>query len=109
MYHILVIAKSKKGAYLLGDFMREFKQTSIATRVIDDFDNFLDGKYDDMAKIKVLYNELNIPDFINEAIFRKVREYHRKYFTTESVDLISEYLNTTENAGKLVSEYFNTE
>ena len=38
-----------------------------------------------------------------------IQEYIRAYFTTESVDLISELLKATPSAGKLVSEYNQTE
>lgn len=88
--------------------MWEFKQTEIATRIIDDFDNFLDGKFDQMGSIKLIVEELNILKIINQALFIKIREYHRKFFTTESVELLGLYFSETKNAGKLVNEYFNT-
>ena len=89
--------------------MWEFKQTEIATRIIDDFDNFLDGKFDQMGSIKLIVEELNILKIINQALYIKIREYHRKYFTTESVGLLGLYFSETDNAGKLVAEYFNTQ
>ena len=45
--------------------MWEFKQTEIATRIIDDFDNFLDGKFDQMSSIRLIVEELNILKIIN--------------------------------------------
>ena len=38
-----------------------------------------------------------------------LREYIRKFFTIESVDLIYENILATPNAGKLIREFFTTE
>lgn len=62
-----------------------------------------------MASIRLILDELNILKIINQALFIKIREYHRKYFTTESVGLLGLYFSETDNAGKLVAEYFNTQ
>jgi hypothetical protein len=50
LYHILEAAQTKRN-YKFGQCLYEFKQTSIAIRIIDDFDNFLDGKFDEMTSI----------------------------------------------------------
>jgi hypothetical protein len=59
------VAAQEKRSYTLGNFMWEFKQTEIATRIIDDFDNFLDGKFDQMSSIRLIVEELNILKIIN--------------------------------------------
>ena len=38
-----------------------------------------------METIKTLFEELDIPYYINEALWIKIREYNRKYFTMESL------------------------
>ena len=56
-----------------------------------------------------IFSELNLEPLINEAYQTMLREYIRKFFTIESVDLIYETILATPNAGKLIGEFFTTE
>ena len=62
-----------------------------------------------METIKILFEELDLPYYINEALWIKIREYNRKYFTMESLELMFSYFQETEYASKLINEYFAIE
>lgn len=92
IYEILLIVDEEKKVFILGDMMYQLKQTDIGTRIIEDFYNLLDGNYDQISTMIILFDELSIAYFINEAIQVKIREYKRAYFTKESLDLLLIYL-----------------
>ena len=75
--------------------------------MIAEYNDLLDGK--EAPMITQIFNELNLPLYIKKAYQKMLNEFIRKFFTIESVELISEYLLATPNAGKLISEYFATE
>ena len=58
---------------------------------MSDFENMLQGKFNEMETIKTLFEELDVPYYINEALWIKIREYNRKYFTLESLELMFSY------------------
>jgi hypothetical protein len=58
---------------------------------LSDFENMLQGKFNEMETIKTLFEELDVPYYINEALWIKIREYNRKYFTLESLELMFSY------------------
>lgn len=71
--------------------MSRINQTEVVKQILSDFENMLQGKFNEMETIKTLFDELDVPYYINEALWIKIREYNRKYFTLESLELMFSY------------------